>query len=214
MGIPTWFFGANAGLEFLAMIASILIMYFAYRSYKLSSQRKFFYLGLAFFFIGISFFARTITHLLFYIFGANSLLTSFLQHINYGSPFYMLITLLGYLIILAVITKMFDRYSLLMIFLLALAGIMFSANPLQLFHIFSLIILFFILWKQLENYFQTRNANALLVFTAFLLMLVGHTLFITISYIKIEYVFYILAHVFQLLGYGALLLAMLRVWSK
>ncbi len=215
LGIPDWLYGANAVvLELLAMLASFSISYFGYKAHKILSQKRFFYLGLAFFFIGISFLARTIVHILFYIFGAKELLIEVLQNINYGSLFYMILTLVGYLIIVAVITELFDRRTVPLLFLISLAGILFSQAPTQLFHIISLILLFFIMWRQLLNYAKNKNMNALLIFITFLLLSGGHVLFMSRLYLGTPYMIYILAHLFQLFGYLALLLAMIRVWAR
>ena len=114
----------------------------------------------------------------------------------------------------AVISEMFDRRSLPLLFLVALAGIVFSANPLQLFHIISLLLLLFIMWRQVLSYSKKRNLNTLLIFVTFLLLGVGHVLFIFTLYLQTPYTVYILAHLFQLVGYLALLFAMIRVWAR
>ena len=214
MAVPEWFFGANAGLELLATLASFFIVYFGYRAYKLIHEKRFFYFSLAFFFIGISFLARTIVHLLFYAFGTQPLLVAILKNLNYGSLFYIVLTLVAYLIILAVISGMFSRYSIPLLFLLSLVGIIFSLDSLLTFHIMALLILIFILWRQMDAYFKHRNTTGLFVFATFLLIAVGHVLFIALSYVELAYTFYILAHLFQLGGYLALLFATIRVWIR
>jgi hypothetical protein len=215
MGIPGWFFGANAALELVATIACFLILIAGYRAFNLSHDRKFKFFGLAFFFLGISFLARTLVHLLFFKYSSTYIVKHVAELFNYGSFFYIALTLAAYLIILTVSLDIGGKKTTALLFSLAFVGIFFSTIPLKIFHLFSLIVLAYILGHYLNNYLDKKNFTALLTFLAFLLILAGHVLFLNFIYSLFSvYVIYILAHLFQLGGYMVLLWAVGRVLLK
>ena len=207
--IPDKVYGlGTAGIEVLALIACILIAILSYRCYTTLKQKKFFYFSLAFFFIAVSFVARITSHLSLYVLNIQGNTLKPLLYLSFGSWFYIILTLLGYLIMLVVVSKSITRRAVLLTFCLSIVGVILSTNSFEVFHLISLIILSFLVLHQIENYFKKRRISSLFIIGGFSLIALGHLLFGAVLVLGLEYVYYIVAHVTQIGGYSALLLAM------
>jgi hypothetical protein len=206
--VPDWFFAANSALELVATIACFLIFFAGYKFSRFSKENKYYFFGLAFFFLGISFLARTMVHLSFFKFSKTPVVMYVANLFNYGSSVYMALTLAAYLILLTVSMEIGGRKTTVLLFLISFGGIFFSAQPLKVFHIIAIIVLGYILWHYLNNYLKKAKFTSLLTFLSFLLILSGHVMFILLLYdLYAAYTIYIVGHVLQLMGYGALLFA-------
>src|SRR3989338_7483434 len=113
---PNIYGTGSAGLEIVALLACICISILSYRCYGVIKQKKYFYFSLAFFFIAISFIARIVAHLSLYVFDAEGTLLKLILSFSFGSLFYILLTLLGYLIMLVVVCRSIGRSTILLIF--------------------------------------------------------------------------------------------------
>lgn len=216
MSVPTWFYGVNALLELVATLACFLIFYFALKVYRLTEEKKYRFFSLAFLLLGISFLARTLLHLLIFPLDATSIINKIQGTINYGSPFYMLLTLAAYLIISAVCIKIQRRKIISILFLISLIGLLFSTHPMINFHFISIVLLLYIISHFIKNYTRKQTLSSLMTLTSFLFILGGHVLFAMIIFDVVwgTYLVYLLAHLFQLIGYCGLLLTVAKVLTK
>ena len=53
MAAPSWFFGFDSLMEFIAFVISIAVAYQAMKGYKFSKERTLLYLNLSFVLIGV-----------------------------------------------------------------------------------------------------------------------------------------------------------------
>jgi len=215
MGVPIWFYGVNALLELIVTLACFLIFYSGYKAYRLTHEKKYRFFSLAFLLLGISFLARTLLHLLVFPLNATFIIDKVRGSVNFGSPFYIILTLVAYLIILAVCFRIQRKKTISILFLISLVGIFFTFNPMRNFHIISILLLLYIIGHFMKNYIRKQSLSSLATFVSFLLILSGHILFLALTFgVWQVYLAYLLAHLFQLAGYCGLLVTVGKVLIK
>src|SRR3990167_7672830 len=57
---PKWFYGFDSIIEFIAVIVSILLVYYSYRCFRLTKENKYLYFSTAFLSITLAFIAKII----------------------------------------------------------------------------------------------------------------------------------------------------------
>src|SRR3989338_7417658 len=55
---PTWFYGIDYIFDLVSVLVGLLISYFSYKTYKYTSQKKYFYFAASFFLVALGFVSR------------------------------------------------------------------------------------------------------------------------------------------------------------
>ena len=55
---PTWFYGIDYIFDLVSVIVGLLISYFSYRTYRYTSQKKYFYFSASFFLVALAFISK------------------------------------------------------------------------------------------------------------------------------------------------------------
>ena len=179
--IPDWFFGYTIILGLIFGIITLIVGVYALKIYKLSAQKASKNFGIGFIFISIAYFIQTILNLV--LFSKLQIqkvisLSTFNMWGNIGIYLYMLFFLAG-LITLVYVTlgvNNFRVYSLL--FILLMGSLIITPFKLNIFHIFSSILFVYIIIHYLINYLRNKNYKNLIVFIAFIFLLLSNIQFI------------------------------------
>jgi len=212
-----WFFGCDVVLELVFAVVALVLAVFAFRVFKITSERSTGFLGAGFLFISISyFFQSALNFLLVYKVGAMPFLT--LNDFSYaitlqligtlGQMFFMLIGL----VILLYMTFEVNRKSILAIMLLfVIIPLLFTNISFFVFYFISTICLIFVAGHFVKNYLRKKKRLNLVIAVAFVLLAVSGTQFVLSSQGGVLYVF---GHLLELVAYLLLLVNFYLVLKK
>ncbi|MBS3124629.1 hypothetical protein J4211_00010 [Candidatus Woesearchaeota archaeon] len=207
---PEWFFGVDTTLEAFAGIIALLIAFVSYKLYRSTNERSYKYFLASFVLLGGSFLSRSVADAFlgkFFNVSPNIIGLVFFG----GYVGHIFLALAAYLLLIASTYKIEDKRLLVMMFLLLVPGLVFSASYFLSFYVLSSILLLFITWAYSQNYRKVRSVTSALVFGAFILLTLAQPLFILDMRSNIWYVF---AHAVQAFAYLMLLAALLRILLK
>lgn len=216
--IAEYFFFYNLIFTILFFLIAGGISVLAFKIYRLTKKRQ---LKL----FSLSFLAFAIAHI--GMFGAEMARILFGEPMQGGHhlmqcpfcfsfwPFLMGLTLTLYLaglILLVYMTFKVEevRVPLLLGAVIA-ASMLFIPRPIFLFHIIATIILFFLAWYYAKSYLKHRHAGNMLVFLAFLFLLLGNLL---LAFSIQNVLFFTIGRSLQLVGYGCFLANLILVFKK
>ncbi len=221
---PEWFYGFDSIIELIAIIVSVLLVYYSYRCFKLTKENKYLYFSTAFLSITFAFTAKIIGTLAIYkptitrtpigstIHQAFTSLTPYsINAIALIMHFFFM--LLGFMILFLIISKLSWKNKI-VIALLAyffLIATWLSIVHYQLFYATSFALLLLITYSYYQNYREIKNEKARFVTIAFGILLVSQAFFIFVIYSRIVYV---LAELIQLLGFVYLLIPFILIFKK
>ncbi len=216
---PTWFYGIDYIFDFVSVIVGLLISYFSYKTYKYTSQKKYFYFAGSFFLVAMAFVAKILATIPVYSKELKvetvGLITVTSQVINkvtwinqFGISIARLIMLLAFLILLLVSLKIKDKkIVLLLIYLLIISTTLVSGSYI-VFHVTLLLMLGILFLNYRKNYLRVKSLNAKLVMYAFFALAVSQVFFIFERLVKH---FYVIGESVQLIGYLMLLIAVTKM---
>ncbi|MBU90041.1 hypothetical protein CMO94_00750 [Candidatus Woesearchaeota archaeon] len=221
---PEWFYGFDSIIELIAVIISVLLVYYSYKCFKLTKENKYLYFSTAFLSLTFAFIAKIIGTLAIYkpeitrtALGSSihqtftGLTPSYINALTFIP--YIFFTLLGFMILFLIISRLTwknQRVVALLIYFLFLA-IWISVIHYQLFYLTSFVLLLLITYSYYGNYRAVKSENARFVLIAFGILLVAQAFFIFIVYSRIIYV---LAELLQLLGFVYLLIPFILIFKK
>ncbi len=212
---PPWFFLLDAVLGFLGMAAAVLIVVLSAKAFKLTKERKFIYFTIAFALIGIGLLIRSLTNITVFLglpYFDQSMGTKITDYRGYffffGYGSFIVSTVVGY--VLLAISTMKSREPRITILLTALVLLLLglSSSYFLSFYLVSTILLGFITYHVCRNCVKRKSATAVMVFVAFALQFLANIAYVLELYHPL---FYYVANVALLGGYGLLLLALARV---
>lgn len=210
---PTWLFGIDIGIQLIGAIIALLISFYGYKCYKLSSLKTDLYFSLAFFLFGASFF--------FYVFmvPAVYIYYTYYQAIDPGillrcshllNAVFIIITLGAYTILNLVYSKIKNPNAIITVLILitALSYFIYYSRNSFILNLICASLALLIAISTYTNYHRKKNKNSLLVVLAFVLITLANLFFALGNYINISFLF---GHITQLLGYISLLIMVLRI---
>ena len=219
---PAWFVGIDSVIELFAMIVCVLLVLFSFKAKRYTKNKVFLYFGIAYGLIGLGFLFKSVSNVLIYtnVLHANS---NLLQIFNLGFVFYLLATLVGYLILTFIFLKIRSKKVVALISILVLYLAIFSKYYLGIFNLLATFLLFFVSLSVWQNHFEKRKESSKAVVIGFSLLFFSHLLFIvyqtyfnitTGKLVQPNSVFYAISESLQLLAYLALLITIIRVTKK
>lgn len=216
---PTWFYGIDYIFDFVSVIVGLLISYFSYKTYKYTSQKKYFYFAGSFFLVAMAFVAKILATIPVYskelkvekvgLVTVTSNIINKATWINqFGISVARLVMLLAFLILLLVSLKIKDKkIILLVVYLLIISTTLVSVSYI-VFHVTLLIMLAILFLAYRRNYLRVKSLNAKLVMYAFFALLLSQMFFIFEGLVKH---FYVIGESVQLIGYLMLLIAVIKM---
>jgi len=221
---PKWFYGFDSVIEFIAIIVSVLLVYYSYKCFKLTKENKYLYFSTAFLSITFAFIAKIIGTLAIYkpAITRSALGSTIHQTFTSLTPYYInalafmvyiFFTLLGFLILFLIISRLTWRNQRVIVLLLyfVFLATWISVIHYQLFYLTSFVLLLLITYSYYNNYIEIKSAKARFVTIAFGILLVSQAFFIFVIYSR---TIYVLAELIQLLGFVYLLIPFVLIFKK
>lgn len=208
---PSWFYGAVAVMELLGLITAFAISYFGWKAYSLFKDKRFLYFFIGFAFIGLNLLAHSILNIAINFDFLDFILknkNAFILSLFFFYYLFILAILLAYASFIIMYSKLDKAAIIILIYVLTLTVGTFYFTSYPKFNIAASVLLAFVVYYTGRNYVQQKTTNSLLVFSAFVLILLSHLLVIMELFIR---TFYIFRYVFELAGFICLLVMFLRV---
>lgn len=204
MVAPSWFFGFDSLMEFIAFAIALAVAHQALKGYKLSKEKTLLYLNLSFVLLGAGLLIDGLANLVIVLARFHRAFL-FLSPLGYTMNFVAQSLAYG-LLVFAYIEQ--TRNVNIQIAMAAAPLLLFEHNAVT-----ELILIFLLVYISAQtaiNYSMNKTTNALLVFGAFASLAMSHLFFLLFT---LAPVFFPFAHVAQLFGFLLLLAMLLRVNS-
>lgn len=202
--IPRWFFGIDVIFYVVALLIGLATAYYAYKVYAITGKKQHLYLFMGFVILSIGFLSLVLTSSYISVLALNPefvIYNTTFDIMDFGFIMYYLISVVAYVFFNLMYLPEQKKTSIF--------GILpwwFVIFP--FFHLFSVLLLAFPIFKSFVNWNQNRSRSSFAVFVAFGCIGLFHLLsFMTFS----KAMFYVLANVFLILGFLSLLLVLFRV---
>ena len=199
---PSWFFGFDSLMEFIAFVIAIAIANQALKGYRLTKEKTLLYLNISFVLIGAGLLVDGLASLIVLLSGIRR---GFLYPFAVGYSIYFVAQLLAYgLLVYAYIHQ--ARNVTGPALLAAAPVLFFERNAFT-----ELILIFLLVYIATQtgiNYSLNKTTNSMLVFGAFVSLVVAHVFFLVFI---VAPIFFPLAHIAQLIGFLLLLAMLVRV---
>jgi hypothetical protein len=202
MVAPSWFFGFDSLMEFIAFVIAIAVAYEALKGYRLAKERTLLYLNLSFVLLGAGLLIDGLASMLVLLSRFHRALL-FLSGLGYTIDF--VAQLLAYGLLVFVYIQQ-TRSVGAQVAMAALPIVFFEHNSVT--ELILLFLLAYIATQTAINYSINKSTNALLVLGAFSSLSIAHLFFLLYTLFPIFFPF---AHIAQLFGFLLLLAMLLRV---
>ncbi|MBI2208623.1 hypothetical protein HYU50_03940 [Candidatus Woesearchaeota archaeon] len=221
---PNWFYGFDSIIELIAILVSILLVYYSYKCFKLTKEKKYLYFSAAFLSLTFGFIAKIIGTLAIYkpSITRTALGSSIHEAFTGLTPYninaialvmHFFFMLLGFMILFLIISRLTwknQRVIALLVYFVFIATWL-SIIHYQLFYFTSFVLLSLITYSYYQNYREVKSKKAGFVTIAFGILLISQAFFVFVIYSRIVYV---LAELIQLLGFVYLLIPFILIFRK
>jgi hypothetical protein len=209
MLIPLMFYGIVSFVYLAVAAIGFLVTFFAFRVYRIISEKSVRNLSISFFILSIGFLVLTAISLFTYI---------QIQYYNsysgivvsnyYGFSFYYLLSLAAYIFLAFTYLPKGKKKSrkLIPILFVPLWYIDYTQ-----FHLISLLLIGFVIFRSLQNSLKRKNLDSYLVTFAFVCLAMLHALILLTTFTPFMYV---VANSFLIVGFLSLLAMLVRVSRK
>ncbi|HLD10512.1 MAG TPA: hypothetical protein VJB89_00375 [Candidatus Nanoarchaeia archaeon] len=212
---PIWFFGFDVAIEIILTLIVIGLVFYGYRAYKLTKEKKYFYFTAGFVIIVLDFIIHSFVNSYIYY---NLLVHNFCSvscQMNtllrlFGICFwiYAVINLLAYTILAITFTKSRWRFEIFSsIFLLSIPTL-YLLRSFFILNLFAFLFLIPIIYVTYCNYHKKKSFDSYLVFGAFSFIFLSHLFYI---FEFLSGIFYVLGLSSLFIGYSLLLYLLIRV---
>ncbi|MEM4240244.1 MAG: hypothetical protein QXM31_01210 [Candidatus Woesearchaeota archaeon] len=200
---PSWFFGIDCLFECFAAVALVLVTWFSFKAYKFTKDKRYrtFSIGFGLMLLGIV--SRALADMIVYA-GWETKPIVLLA----GYAGYMGLTLVSLVVLFALTMKTKQKAPFVALLLVSLLLILFSESYRLSFHSISLILLAFISYHFIRNFFEKKSVCAFLVCSSFILFALAQLAFI---FDIVMQKYYIIGHLVHLVAFAALLVALVRM---
>ena len=221
---PEWFYGFDSIIELIAIIVSVLLVYYSYKCFKLTKENKYLYFSTAFLSLTVAFIAKILGTLTIYrpTITRTTLGSTIHQTFTSMTPYsinaiafivFIFFTLLGFMILFLIISRLRwnnQRVIALLLYFVFLAT-WISVIHYQLFYLTTFVLLLLVTYSYYKNYLEIRSEKARFVAIAFGILLISQAFFIFVIYSEIIYV---LAELLQLMAFIYLLIPFILIFKK
>jgi hypothetical protein len=207
------FYGIDSIVELLIIIVSLIISYSSYKIYRLIKEDNYKLFSLSFLALAFSFVFKILSNLTIFnqvkIEKANFVIYmvsqwEYMELVNFMSfNLYKIFNIIGFILLFLIITKTSKKEKFFIFIYLSIIAVLFSIYFNFIFHITIAIILLYLTIHFYENYKDKRSTNSLLVFLAFIMMLISHVFFV---FSDIDDIFYLIGEFLLLVSFSNLLI--------
>ena len=215
------FYGIDSLVEFLIILVSFFISYYSYKIYKIIDEKNYKFLSLGFLLIGVSFIFKILSNLtimyrvaieranFIYVIWTQFQYAEMIQFFSF--IFFKTFHLIGFLILFLIVSKTDKKEKVLLFLYLSIIVVLFSIYFNFVFHMTLIFLIMSLTMHFYENYKKIKSKNSLLVFTAFLIMLLSHVLFVISDFNPL---FYLVGEMGLLVGFLCLLTNQIYLRNK
>ena len=220
---PKWFYGFDSVIESIAVLVSILLVYYSYKCFKLTREKKYLYFSTAFLSLTFAFIVKIIGTLAIYkpTITRTPLGSSIHQAFTNLTPYnlnaialvmHYFFMLLGFIILFLIISRLTWKNQGVIVLLLYFTVLTtwLSIVHYQLFYVTSFVLLLLITYSYYQNYREIKNEKARFVTIAFGILLISQAFFVFAIY---SGTIYVLAELIQLLGFIYLLIPFILIFK-
>jgi hypothetical protein len=210
---PQWFFGYDILLEVLFAVITLLVSFYAWKIYKISGERNIKLFSLAFFFIAASYIVQSVLNFIMMarldddICGLIKLQDVYLLNL-FGIYVHAILFLIGLLLLAYVALRIYSLQTFILLFLLVFSALYFSPYKTFLLYMLSAVLLGFIVYYYLRNYWATRKSTSLIVLIAMILLFIAYLQFI---FAMDNSTYYVIGHILELIAYILVLVNLLFI---
>jgi hypothetical protein len=205
--IPLWFYLITSTVYTSSAIIGFLVSYFAFRSYRMTKNKSHLFLFLSFLLIGLGFVALSSTSIYIYttlqLYRGSSISLNLVNYLGFRT--YYILSAIGYVLLTLIYLpkKIMDKLFILYV------PIWYASS--FNFHVFSIVLVLFVMIQSIINSIRKKNLNSYLVTIAFVCLLIFHLLLLLTSFSQSMY---LTANIFLILGFLSLLTMLIRVSIK
>ncbi len=215
---PDWFLNFDVIVEVFSFIVLLTFLFFAIKSYKIDKNRKTLYLGLGFTAIALAEIVTILTKIVLYYdmsftreIGQAVVTYHVLKSVDWfyylGFFLHKLFTLGGLYLIYKIPSKKGTPGDFILGGFFVIVAALFSNTMYFVFHVTAMFLLFLIIQNYWKVYQKNKSENTKTLILAFSILFVSQLLFI-VSFVGAVYA---LAQIFQLVGYIAMLLLIIKI---
>lgn len=202
---PQWFNILSSVYHLVSFLIAGAITLLGYKAYKLFSTKKYLHFAVSFLFITLSFIVVGLTNLIVYL-KIDSTASTIFSIINYGFMLYVILTIIGFFL-LAILTFKIKDFKIISIFSIGMIAALIFLPFIRMFHVILLVLTLLLSYYFYNNCRQKKKLTAILVFSAFMLMMLSHVFHLASSTSE---VIYLVGNSFLVAGYILLLVTLLR----
>lgn len=221
---PNWFYGIDSIIEAIGVIICILLVYYSYRCYNLTSEKRYLYFSVAFLSLTLAFISKVMGSLTIYDPNVNlsALGSAFHSIFNKITPdminawaflLYIFFMTFGFMTLFLIVSKLEwkDKRVIAMLGYTVFIATWLGVIHYQLFYLTTFFMLCLIAYSYYQNHLEIKSKNALFVSVSFLILLISHAFFIFAIYSRMIYV---TAEIIQLAGFLCLLIPFVMIFIK
>lgn len=221
---PKWFYGFDSLIELIAVLVSFLLVFYSYKCYKLTGEKKYLYFSTSFLSITMAFLAKIAGTLSIYRpeITRTQIGSSIHQAFSSVTPYsinavalvvHYFFMILGFVMLFLIISRLTwkNQGAIALLLYFVLVATWLSIVHYQLFYATSFVLVSLIAYSYYRNYREAKNERTRFVAMAFAIILVSQAFFIFVIYSKTMYV---LAQLVQLLGFIYLLIPFILIFRK
>jgi uncharacterized protein involved in response to NO len=211
--IPEWFLGYDMALEVIFAAVTLLVSYYAWKIHKTTEERNIRLFSMAFLFISLSYFVQCVLNLII-LRQLEDEITGFIglqsiYHLNlFGIYFHSILFLIGLLLLTYIALKIYSLQTFVLLFLLVFSSLYFSPYKTFMLYLLSTVLLGFIVYYYIANYWKNRKATTLMVLIAMILLFVGYLHFM---FAMDNPMYYVVGHALELCAYVLVLINLLII---
>jgi hypothetical protein len=209
---PQWFYGYDVALELIFAVVTLLVSFFAWKIFKVTGERNIRLFSLAFLFISLSYIIQSMLNFIILeqlednISALINLQSVYLLNL-FGIYMHAILFLIGILLLAYVALKIHSFQTFVLLFILVFTSLYFTPYNTYMLYLLSTVLLGFIVYYYLANYWASRKPTALMVLISMILLFVAYLHFIFAMDDNMLY--YMIGHILELLAY---LLVFVTLW--
>ncbi len=201
--VPDWFIGYDIALEAIFAIVTLLVSFYAWKIFNVTRERNVRLFSLAFLFIALSYIAQSVLNLIILARLDDEVCVLMnLQNVYllslFGLYMHAILFLIGILLLAYLALKIHSFPTFVLMFFLIFTSLYFTPYKTFMLYLLSTVLLGFIVYYYLANYWANRKMTTLLVAVSMILLFVAYLFFI---FAMDNMLYYIVGHVLELLAY-------------
>jgi len=212
--VPNWFLGYDVILQILFAVVTLVVSVYAFRISRMSNQRSARLFATSFFFIAMAYILKAVFNFLI-ISSLNENISLALKIASVNTinlialNFHIILFTIGLITLLYMTFRVKSARVYTFLLITALMFMFLAANPVFSYHVFSSLLLLYILIHYLSHYIQRRRINNLFMMIAFFFLLLSNVQFM--FSINNSAIAYVVAHCLEFLAYLLVLVNLVMV---